>query len=56
MTSAATAADPHQGVQESVTVVSRLHREVHTILVVVRVNSVRHIWVINLIKYILRAR
>lgn len=56
MTSAASTADPHQCVDESVTVVSSFHGDMDAILVCVRVNSVLHSRVFNLIKYILGTR
>lgn len=53
MTSAATAADPHQGVQECVSLVTGLHRQVDAILVAARVDSVGHVSVNDLLENIL---
>lgn len=55
MTSAAATADPHQCVQESITVITCFHGKMDAILVGVRVNRSCHIRVNNLIKYIFGA-
>lgn len=55
MAPAATAANPHKGVQECVALVTGLHGEIDTILVRVRVDSVRNTRIIDLVQNVLGA-
>lgn len=55
MTSATTAADPHQGVQECVSLIAGLHGQIDPVLVTARVNTVCHVGIDDLLEYILGA-
>lgn len=55
MASAATAANPHQGVQERVSLIASFHGQVDAILVATGVNAIGHAGVIDLLQYILCA-
>ena len=53
MTSAATAANPHQGVQECVSLVAGLHGQIDPVLVAARVDTICHVGINDLLKNIL---
>lgn len=56
MSSAATAADPHQRVQESVSLVAGFHGQIHPVLVATRVDAICHVRIDDLLKNVLGAR
>jgi hypothetical protein len=53
MTSAATATDPHQSVQECVPFITSFHRKVDAVLIAAGVNTVRHVRINDLLENIL---
>lgn len=53
MTSAATAADPHQGVQECVSLIAGLHGKIDSVLVAPGVDTICHVGIDNLFENIL---
>lgn len=50
MSSAAPAANPHQGVEESVTLVAGLHSKVDSVLVAAGVDAVGHVGINDLLQ------
>jgi hypothetical protein len=55
MTSAATASDPHQSVQECVSLITSLHGQVYAVFVASRVDSIGHVSVDNLLQNVFGA-
>lgn len=55
MTSAATAADPHQGVQECVSLIAGLHGQIDSVLIAAGVDTIRHVGINDLFENILGA-
>lgn len=55
MTSATTAADPHQGVQECVSLIASLHGQIDSVLVTARVHTICHVGIDDLLENILGA-
>jgi len=55
MSSAATAADPHQRVQECVTFVAGLHRQVDAVLVAAGVDTICHVGIDDLLENVFGA-
>lgn len=53
MASAAATADPHQGIQEGVSLVAGFHAQVEAVLIAAGVNSVGHCRVVDLFQDIL---
>lgn len=56
LASAATAANPHEGVQERVPLITCFHGQVDTILIAARVDAISHSRVVDFLQYILGAR
>lgn len=55
MTSAATAADPHQGVQEGVSLIAGLHGQIDPVLIAAGVDTICHVGIDDLFENILGA-
>lgn len=55
MTSAAATADPHEGIQERVPFIARLHAQVDAVLVAAGVDAVSHVGIVDLFQYIFGA-
>lgn len=55
LTPAATAADPHQSVQECVSFIARLHGQIDPVLIAAGIDPIRHVGIDDLLENILGA-
>jgi hypothetical protein len=56
LASATTAANPHKGVQERISLIAGFHGQVDTILIAARVDAISHGRVVDFLQYVLGAR
>lgn len=52
MSSAASATNPHQRVQECVALIAGFHRQIYPVLVAARVDTIRHVGIDDLFKHV----
>ena len=55
LTPTATAADPHQSVQECVSLIARLHGQIDPVLIAAGIDPIRHVGIDDLLENILGA-